>query len=189
MSLKDTAKSVATSRVGQIVIAALAGATVMYLFLPEKVTIKIDTVIVEKEKVVEKEVIKYVDRVVEKEVIKEVQIKKVWTKTTYPDGKIVETEVYEENSQQVDRMKEIEKELYQEKLAEITKEFEQKESYYKQTVNGKHFSIAAGMGTHVDAFKDKYYFGQFSYDVWGPFQITGNVTSEKQAGLGIGIKF
>jgi len=189
MSIKETAKNVATSRVGQIGIAFVVGAIAVWFFLPERIVVKKEEVVVEKEKIVEKEVVKYVDRVVEKEIIKEVQIKKAWSKTTYPDGKIVETEVYEENSQQVDRMKELEKQFYQEKLAEATKEFEKKESYYKSITNQKHFSIAAGVGTHVDTFKDKYCYGQFTYDVWGPFLITGQVTSEKQTGLGIGIRF
>ena len=188
-TIKSRLKQIATSRVGQVVIAALAGATVMYFFLPEKTIIKKETEIVYKDKIVEKEVIKYVDRVVEKEVIKEVQIKKVWTKTTFPDGKIVETEVYEENSQQVDRMRELEQERYKEQLAEVTREFQQKESYLKQTINAKHFSLGGGIGTHVDGWKDQYYYGQFTYDMWGPFQITGQATSEKQVGLGIAVKF
>jgi hypothetical protein len=189
MSALDTVKKVATSRVGQLVLAFVAGGVITGLFLPEKTIIKKEEVVVYKDKIVEKEVVKYVDRIVEKVVEKEVQIKKVWTKTTFPDGKIVETEVYEENSQQIDRMKQLESERYKEQLAEVTKEYEKRETYLKQTLNPRKFSLYGGVGTQVDDPQSYYYLGGMQGQIWGPLMIGMEATSHKDVAVTVGIRF
>lgn len=179
-------KKIITSRVGMVVVAFLAGGAAAAFLLPEKITIKRDTKIEYVDRVVEKEVVKYVDRVVEREVVKEVQVKKVWTKTTYPDGKIVETEIYEENSQQVDRMLAIEKEKFTLQLAETEKKYQEEIHYLKEHKNPKHFNVYAGAGIRLTDFKDPYYLAGMQADVWGPLMIGGQVQFGSFGGKDVG---
>ena len=168
-------KKILKSKFTWIVVAFIGGGLTATFLLPEKITIKRDEKIVYQDRVVEKEVVKFVDRVVEKEVVKEVQVRKTTTKITYPDGKIVETEVYEENSQQVDRMVELEKQKYELQLAEVKKDYEQEINYLKEHTNPKDFTVYGGAGIRLTDFKDPFYVTGMQANVWGPFLVGGQV--------------
>lgn len=189
MNLKKVFKSLVQTRAGIAVVAFIAGGLVIAFILPEKIIIKRDTEIVEVEKIVEKEVIKYVDRVVEKVVEKIVKVKKTWTKITYPDGKIVETEIYESESEQIDRMQELEQERYEERVATLETEYREKEEYLKEHLNPKRIGVYAGA---MIGPKDKfmpYYMGGFNYSVWGPIIAGAQANSRGDFGVTVGVRF
>lgn len=189
MNLKKIFKSLVQTRAGIAIVAFIAGGLVTAFILPEKITIKRDKEIVEVEKIVEKEVVRYVDKIVEREVEKIVKVKTVKTKITYPDGKIVETEVYESETEQIDRMRELEKERYEEQVATLEKEYREKESYLKEHLNPKRISVYAGaMLGPKDQFRP-YYMGGFTYAVWGPMIVGAQANSRADFGVTIGLRF
>jgi hypothetical protein len=178
--IKDTLKAIWNSRVGLAVVMFLAGGIATYLFMPEKIKVEIKTETIIVEKIVEKEVIK----VVEKEVIKYEKVKVVKRKTTWPDGKIEEEEIYESESQQIDRMTE----KYQELLKESEQKWEEKYSYLKEQTNPKRFNIFGGLGLNLDVMKRSYVFG-LNASFYGPF--TMGVVGTTNGGLygTVGLRF
>lgn len=182
-------KKILSSRVGLVVVAFIVGGAVAAIFAPEKTIIKkeIEEKIVEK--IVEKEVVKWKTKTVIKDKIVEKEVKKTKTKITYPDGKIIETEVYESNTQQVERLKSIEEEKYKLALVEKDKEYLKKEAYLKEVLNPHKFHIFAGALTQIDDPKNYGYVGGMDAQIWGPFTIGGQVSSRKDVGLTFGIRF
>ena len=167
----------------------IAGGAVATFFLPEKIVIKRDEKVVYKDRVVEKEVVKVVDKIVEKEVEKVVHIKSSKTKITYPDGKIVETEIYESESEQVSRVRELEKERFEMQLAEVQKDYEKNLSYYKEHLNPKRFTVFAGGGTRMDDLTNYDYLVGMDAQLWGPFIVGMHATSRKDVNLTLGFRF
>lgn len=182
---KEKFKAFASSRIGIGVLSFLGGVIVMSVLLPTVIKVKKEKEIVEKEKIV------YVDRIVEKIVEKEKivkeKVKVVKTKITYPDGKIVETEIYESESEQVDRMREMEQEKFRQQLAEMEKQY--KEKYEKTIRNPKYLGLYAGAGTQITDVKDYYYLGGFDYNFAGPFTIGAQVDSRTDVAITFGVKF
>jgi len=170
--MKEKVKQIWESRLGLAVIMFLAGGIITYLFMPEKIKIEIKKETVVVEKIVEKEVIKFVD----KEVVKYEKVKVVKNKITWPDGKIEESEVYESESEQLERLKE----TYSELLKSKEKQLEEKYSYLKEQTNPKRFDIFGGLGLDLDVMKRNYVFG-INASFYGPFTLgiiantTGNL--------------
>lgn len=182
-------KKILSSRVGLAVVAFIVGGAVAAIFSPEKTVVKKETVIEYKDRVVEKEVVKYVDREVIKEVKVIEKVRVVKRKETFPDGHIIEEEIYESESEQIARVTEQEKERYQMSLAIMEKEYKEKESYLKETLNPHKFSAYAGLGTQIDDPKNYMYVGGMQAQVWGPFMVGGEVTSRKDVALTFGFRF
>ena len=182
-------KKVLTNRVGQIVVAVVATGIITAMFLPEKTVIKIETQVVYKDKIVEKEVIKYVDREVIKTVTVVEKVRVVKRKETWPDGHIIEDEIYESESEQVARVTEQEKEKYQQQLAVATKEFEQKETYLKETLNPHKFGIYGGAGVNLAAFKERFYVAGVQGQVWGPLMVGMEVVTPRGGAVTLGFRF
>lgn len=174
-------QSIWKSRLGFGILMFIIGGTVSYFFAPEKIKIKIETKIEYKDKIVEKEVIKYV----EKEVIKYEKVRVVKRKVTWPDGKIEEEEIYESESEQIDRMTEKYAELLKQKEIEYTKKYE----YLKEHLRPKRLNLFAGLRSSITELKRPYYLGGFNYNVWGPFTIGAIVDTQPSAGVLIGIQF
>jgi len=185
----DQVKSALNNRIIQLVIAFVAGGFAATLLLPEKTIIKKDTQIVYKDKIVEKQVIKWKTKIQYKDRTIDKEVKKTKTKITYPNGKIVETEVYESNSQQIDRMRQIEQDKAQTQMAEMQREYEKKESYLKETINPKRFSIYGGAGLRLNDWSKKFALGGFNYPLWGPFLIGGEVNTDPGAAITFGLRF
>lgn len=182
-------KKIVTNRFFQIAIAFVAGGFVVGVLLPEKIVIKKETEIVYKDKIIEKEVIKYVDREVIKEVKVTEKVKVVKRKETFPDGHIIEEEIYESESEQVARIVEQEKERYAAALRLKEQEFAQKESYLKEHLNPKRFTLFGGGGTRIDDPTNYYFVGGADMQLWGPFIVGVQATSRKDVGLTFGIRF
>lgn len=178
------------NRYAQLTVAfVLGGAAAMFL-TPEKIVIEKKGETKYVDRIVEKEVVKWKEKVVEKEVEKLVKVKKVWQKTTFPDGKIIESEIYESESEQIERIKEQEEEKYAQLLAEKTQELEEKYSYLKEHMNPKRINLYAGIGTQVDDFlSERYFVGGFNYTLWGPFGLGAEVTTEKQFAITFNLRF
>lgn len=172
-----------------MVVMFLAGGAAATFLLPEKIVIKKDKEIVEVEKIVEKEVVKYVDRIVEKEKVVYKSEKKIKRKEVFPDGHTIEEEIYESNSEQVDRVAQQEKERYEEILAQKEAEFNEKLSSMKIHTNPKRLSVYAGLGTEFTDFGKQYYLGGVNYPIWGPLIVGGEATSQGQFALTIGLRF
>jgi len=189
MMIKDLAKKLVTSRVGQLVLAFVAGGVITGVFLPEKITVKKETVVEYKDKIVEKEVVKYVDREVIKEITVVEKVKVVKRKETFPDGHIIEEEVFESESEQVARIAEQEKERYTLLLTEKEKEYAKKESYLKETLNPHKFHIFAGAMTQADDPKNYGYLGGMDAQVWGPLTLGMQATSRKDVAVTVGFRF
>jgi len=183
-----TLKTIASSRVGLAALMFIAGGIVTYLFLPEKIRIEKEEVIKYVDKVVEKEVIKYVDRIVEKEVEVYIKEKVVKQKITYPDGKIVETEIYESESEQVSRMRELEKQKYQEVLYQQEQEYLKQINELKLIINPKKFIMYAGASFNAKDINGSYFVGS-QYNFWGPLVIGMQASNRADLGLTVGIKF
>lgn len=182
-------KKILSNRIFQFVLVFVAGGLAATFLTPEKIIIKRDEKIVYKDKIVEKEVVKYVDRVVEKEVKVVEKVKSVKRKETFPDGHIIEEEIYESESEQIARITEQEKERYQELLAEATSEYEQQLSYYKSHTNPKRFTIFAGGGTRIDDPLNYNITGGMDAQLWGPFVIGAQANSQKDFAVTLGLRF
>lgn len=183
MSVKKLLKN----RYIQLIVVFICGGIVATFLLPEKIRIEEKEIVVEKEIEVEKEVVKYVDRVIEKEVEVVVHERKVWRKETFPDGHVIEEEIYESVSEQVERIAEQEKQKYHELLAKKEKEFQKKYSYLKEHTNPKPLTMFAGIG--VDIPDKVVYYGGMNKPIFGPVTIGGLATSKGTLGLQIGIRF
>ena len=174
-------KSIWKSRIGFGLVMFVIGGGVSYLFAPEKITVKVETKIEYVEKIVEKEVIKYV----EKEVIKYEKIKVVKRKVTWPDGKIEEEEIYESESEQIDRMAEKYAELLKQKELDFNREY----SYLKEHLRPKRLNLFGGARTTITQLKRPYYLVGINYNLWGPF--TAGIIFDSQVSIGatVGIQF
>lgn len=188
--MKDILKKIFSNRVGLAVLAFIVGGIVTSLFLPEKIKIEKEIEVVEVEKIIEKEVVKWKEKIVEVE--KEVKIKEKVTKqkVTYPDGKIVETEIYESESEQIDRIRDLERERYNEILVQRESEFKRKEKELKEIYNPKRFIIYGGVGTAVDSLTElPHYLVGTQYTLWGPITIGIQADSESRIAGTVGIRF
>ena len=134
--IKETLLKIWNSRVGMTIISLIVGGVVSYLLAPEKIKIKVETEIEYVDKEVIKEVVKYIDR----EVIVEKEVKKIKRKITYPDGLVIEEEIYEENNTQIERIKE----QYKTLLAQKELEFQQKYEGLKEHLRLKKFNVFGG---------------------------------------------
>jgi len=168
--------------------AFVLGGLVFKIFGPEKIQIKKEVEI--QEKTVEKEIEKkiYIDRVIEKIVEKKVKEKVVKNKITYPDGTIVESEVYESELEQLDRMKELEKQNYEEKLALVEKEYKEKLTYSKTTTNPKYTTVYLLGGVRIDGLQQNVGVGAAT-TLWGPFTVGGQATYPYGIAGTIGFRF
>ena len=153
-------KKILQSRAFQILIAFFVGGLAATFILPEKVVVKKEKQIEYVDRVVEKEVVKWKDKVVEKEKVIYASEKKVKRKETFPDGHIIEEEVFESNIEQLDRILKKEKEKYEELLSKKEKQFNEHVSDLKVHLNPKNFNIYGGMGTVIDQVYDKYFLGE-----------------------------
>jgi len=159
-----------------LTVGLIVGGLIFHLLGPEKIITKkeIETQIVEK--IVNKDVIQYVDKIQYKEVEKIVVVKKVTRKETFPDGRIVEEEIYESNEQQLDRLLENTKQKYEEQITQITSKYEQKLSEKKEIINPKKLTIYTGGGTLINNLKP-YVLGGIMYDINTPWVIGGQVVT------------
>lgn len=178
--IKNLLKKTYQTRIGLAVMAFIAGGIVTYLFTPEKIKVEIKTETVYVDKIVEKEVVKYV----EKEVIKYEKVRVVKRKTTWPDGKVEEEEIYESESEQIDRMQE----KYEEMLVEAEKKWEEKYSYLKEHTNPKRFNFFGGAGLDLTHPQLEYLAG-INVDVWGPITTGLIATSGRDMYITFGLKF
>lgn len=143
-----------------------------------------------KDKIVVQEIVKWQKVEVVKEVVKFEKIKSSKTKTTFPDGTIIENEVYESETEQLSRLKQLEEEKYNQMLAQ--KETEYKEKYSKVTLNPKKLSVY-GLVVNKPGDLDFFYGGGASYDIGTvlniPITIGGQLTNNRYVGATIGVRF
>lgn len=165
-------------------LCVVLGGVVTILFLQEKIVVK-------KEKVTE-----YVDKVVEveKEVIKEVvvykeklvheKVKVVKRKETFPDGRIIEEEIYESEMEQIQRIQAEERNRYHDLLAKKESEHRQKIASLKIHTNPKRLNVFASKDALTKRFG-----GGLTYALWGPLTVGVMATSDGYVGPTIGIRF
>jgi len=187
--MKSKAFSLLKNRFVQIGIAFVVGGFIATLLLPEKITIKTKTKVEYVDRVVEVEkvVIKEVEVVREVEIFKKVRVVK--HKETFPNGRIVETEIYESESEQIDRMRRLEQEKYEEKFAMIEKEYREEVNTLKEHVNPKRFTVFGGVGTRLTDFQKHHFLGGVSYPLFGPFIIGAQVTTNTDVSVTFGLRF
>lgn len=175
-----------------IVIAFIIGALSFRFFGPEKIVVK--------KEIEEKEVIKYKNNIIYKDKIiivdkvveKLVSEKKIVRKETFPDGHIIEEEIYESNTQQVERLQQEEKLKYEQKLTELEHEYSKKLSESKTIINPKKFTVSSVLTADVDSF-NVYYGAGVSYDIGHvlnvPIVAGGYVTNKPMGIFTLGIRF
>lgn len=135
--------------------------------------------------------------------------------TTYklvkPDGTVVErsftendvdqtsntvTSVQQEFKQKIDAIEVKWSKIHEDKVTQISKEFDAKEQAYQKTivslqtskvttVNQKQFGLEGGILT------DRGYYGHVTMDLWGPVYVglQGEFGIDSKAGAGIGVRF
>lgn len=188
--MKEKLKELASSKIGLAVIAFFLGGLAATFLLPEKIVIKTNKETEYVDRVVEKEVIKYVDRVVEKVVTKTEKVKTVKRKETFPDGHTIEEEIFESESEQIDRLRQEEQERYKEMLVQREREFREKEESLKVHYNPKSFTVFGGAGVEVtDPLQSPYYLAGVQASVWGPFTIGAEVTTDANVAATVGLRF
>jgi hypothetical protein len=132
-------------------------------------------------------------------------------KVVHPDGTVEEKEVAENDTdstdevsqqmqsewqQKTDQAVQTVTQQYQQQISALQSQWSSKEAQYQSTIstmqetktvttNPKNFGISAGLLT------DGGYYGNVTYDVWGPFFISGlgEFGPHSTAGAGIGIRF
>lgn len=182
-------KEFAKTRWGLAILAFIAGGLVTVFLLPEIKIGKTEKEIEYRDRIVEKEVVKYVDRIVEKEVIRTEKVKVVKHKETFPDGRIVEDEIYESETEQLDRMKEQYEEKYREVIAEQERIRKERESELMITFNPKKITVYGGAGVSTDNPLDLKYLAGFNYNLWGPVVVGAQADTEPGVAVTVGIKF
>lgn len=162
----------------------IAGGIATYFLLPTVIKTEVRTEIVEKEVevIVEKEIIKEVVKEIEKEVVR--SEKRVVREEVFPDGRILREEIYESNEEQISRIKENERNRYEELLASRTKETEERTERIKTITNPKKLDVFAGINPG-----DRTFLGGFSYNLWGPLNVGTVVTQGGEIYPTIGIRF
>lgn len=182
-------KKILNSRVGIAIIAFAIGGAVALFIAPEVIKKVVEKEIVEVEKIVEVEVEKIVEKEVIKEVIKTEKVRVVKRKETFPDGRIIETEIYESESEQISRLEEQFKEKYAELLIQKEREFEEKFKEVKIHKNPKRLNVFAGAGISFSNPTDTHFLGGFTYPVWGPFTAGAQATTDGTAAVMVGFRF
>lgn len=175
------------------IIPFLIGGVVVYFLMPEKVIYETK---VEKEKKEEKESeeketeervkIKYRNKIIRE------KVKTVTRKITFPDGKIIEEEIYESESEQIDRLLEQERKKYEQIITKKESEYQKKMRDMRLTVeNKKRFTLHGGFQTDLDSFSlnESFVVGA-SMDIFGPIVFTTTFnTSTAQVQALAGFKF
>lgn len=165
-----------------ITVAAIA-TLVTYFYLPtktKKVTIK-EEVIKEVEVVKEVEVEKVVTKEVTKIVnVSEKKIKREWVK---PDGTTYREEIYESNSQQLERLVAQERERAENLIREKKAEFISKYTREVTKTNKKRFNISVGYNPFNASYS-----GSFNATILGPV-TAGVIVSDNNFYPAIGLTF
>jgi hypothetical protein len=124
---------------------------------------------------------------------------KEFTETQTEESSKVISQIQEEFKTKVTQIEQKWSDIHRQRVTEIKKEFDRKESEYKNTIatlekekkvttNDKRFGLEVGIMT------DKNYYGHGTMDVWGPTFIGvhgqfGQNNQNNQMGVGIGIRF
>lgn len=180
----NTVKKFIKSRFGLAVVAFVVGGVITALLLPEIKFTKTEKVTeyVDREVVVEKEVVKEVIVEVEKEIVRKEKVIK--HKETRPDGTIIETEIYESEEEQISRVRQEERDKFETLLASKENEWRDRQSELEAHINPKRLSIFAGYMPLKDV-----YLGGFNYALWGPLTIGVTATSKGTIAPTLGIRF
>ena len=110
------------------------------------------------------------------------------------------TSIQEEFKQKIDAIETKWSTIHQQRVTELSKQFDAKEQAYQKTIasletskvtsiNEKHFGLEAGITT------DKNYYGHATMDVWGPTfvgvhgQVGSNGNNANNLGIGLGLRF
>jgi hypothetical protein len=174
-------KKLLKSKYTWFVICFVAGGICATFILPEKITIKKEKEIVEVEKVVEVEV----EKVVVKEVVVHKKVRVVKRREVFPDGHIIEEEVYESEAEQIDRIAA----EYKEKLAAKEAELKRKEMYLKEHLNPKPMYLYAGVGADPFNPLKPMYMAGVQKPIFGPIILGGFVDSNRNIGITLGVRF
>jgi len=187
--MKNKTFSLLKNRFVQIFIAFVAGGFIATLLLPEKITVKTETKIEYVDRVVEveKEVVREVEVIKEVEVVKREKVVK--HREVFPDGRIVETEVYESESEQIDRMRRLEQEKFEEKMAMLEQKHTEEINTLKEHINPKRFTVFGGIGTRLTDFEKQHFLGGMSYPLFGPFIIGAQVNTNTDVSVTFGLRF
>ena len=128
-----------------------------------------------------------------------IEIKKFTESEVNESSKVV-TKIQEEFKQKIDQIENKYASIHSQRVTELKKEFDSKESEYKKTidelqksktvsVNEKKFGIEAGITNQ------KNYYGHATMDVWGPVfvgvhgQVGANGDNANNLGIGLGLRF
>lgn len=172
------------------IITFLVGALIVFFVKPKK--IKIEKVVETKEVEVVKTKIEYKDRVVVEYRDRVVQEKiRKFTKTIItPDGTTIIEELYESVSEQIERIEKEEKKKYEQKLAIVEKEYQEKKSKTTTITNPKNLIVHAGVQANLTnlGITPSYAVG-VTNNLFGKFTVTGLVDTNQNVSALIGFKF
>ena len=165
----------------QFGIVFIAGCLVFRIFGPEKIEIKKEIEVKWAEKEVEK--IVYQDRIIRVTEVGELVVSetKIVRKETFPDGHIIEEEIYESNTQQLQRIQSEEQEKYNEKLNALEREYNKKINESKTIINPKKVTVsflvvgsASELDVHLGADVDYQIGSIFNMPIIGGLSYTNN---------------
>lgn len=185
-------KKIIKNKYFQLAVAFGIGCLVFRVFGPERIEIKKETEIVEVEKEVEKVVFK--DKIVRvvQTVEKIVTERKVKRKETFPDGRVVEEEIYESNTQQLERVKAEEEERYQAKVVELEREYQKKVSESKTIINPKKATVSVLVLGDIQDF-DAHIGVDADYQIGNMFNLPivmgASYTNKGLMGIRLGVRF
>lgn len=168
------------------------GGAVVFFVMPEKIEyVKIKDEEKAKSEETQEEQIKEVVKVEYRDRVIKEKLRVVTRKITFPDGKIVEEQIYESESDQVDRILNQERDRYEVLLAKKEEEYQRKLTQKTlQVENKRKFTLHAGFQSDLTnfSFNDTFITG-VSYNILGPLVITTTVNTNSEFQGMIGIQF